>query len=590
MSSDDLPQNSNSAASPDPGRAGSTDGQQGGQAYPPAHYNTGEYRRPLAQPAVPPASDARTTDPATTDDLGSADTGPLRVPAADPGSSSPPAGEPTGPDGPDMWRPRPSGALAAEAWSAPASSSPLPTAGYPTGIGGYPPGPYGSGYGTGQFGQPYGAQPNAGGYGSAQSEAPYGSYPGAGYAGYPQQSSAPSAGGSAVATKPRGTRNRLLVGGTAVVLMLGASFGAGAVGASVARPATTDSSLTQQTSSPVVSNTLPVASGSVESVAAKLLPSVVSILSISSSEEAEGSGIILSADGLILTNNHVIAGATTLTVKFNDGNTASAKVIGSDATDDLAVIKVSGVSGLKVATLGSSANVKVGEQVVAVGSPLGLSATVTSGIVSALNRPVRTASEDTQGDPSQSQGQGSTTAQDTVLNAIQTDAAINPGNSGGALVDMSGAVIGINSAIASLSSGSSSAQSGSIGVGFAIPIDQAHRIAQEIISTGQATHAVLGASVGDAPDPSVPDPSQAAQAGLSVGAKIASVTSGGGAAGAGLAAGDVITKVGSTPVASADALIATIRSATPGSKVTVTYQRSSETRTATVTLGSAVSK
>ena len=177
-----------------------------------------------------------------------------------------------------------------------------------------------------------------------------------------------------------------------------------------------------------------------------------------------------------------------------------------------------------------------------------------------------------------------------MLNAIQTDAAINPGNSGGALVDMSGAVIGINSAIASLSSDSSSTQSGSIGVGFAIPIDQAHRIAQEIISTGQATHAVLGASVGDAPDTTVQNSTAAAQAGLSAGAKIASVTSGGGAASAGLAAGDVVTKIGSTPVDSADALIAAVRSAAPGSKVTITYTRGSDTKTATVTLGSAVSK
>lgn len=153
---------------------------------------------------------------------------------------------------------------------------------------------------------------------------------------------------------------------------------------------------------------------------------------------------------------------------------------------------------------------------------------------------------------------------------------------------MSGAVIGINSAIASLSGGGTS-QAGSIGVGFAIPIDEAHRIAQEIITTGHATHAVLGASAGNAPNTAVADPTLAAQAGLSAGAKVASVTSSGGAAAAGLATGDVITKIGSTPVESADALIATIRSATPGSKVTVTYVRGTGTKTVTVTLGSAVS-
>ena len=227
-----------------------------------------------------------------------------------------------------------------------------------------------------------------------------------------------------------------------------------------------------------------------QEVAAKVLPSTVSVLASSAQSGGEGSGIILTADGLILTNNHVVAGATDLEVRFNDGTTATAKVVGTTATDDLAVIKADGVSGLTPAVLGSSADLQVGQPVVAIGSPLGLSATVTSGIVSALNRPVRTSGEAT------ASGQ----SQDTVINAVQTDAAINPGNSGGALVDMNGAVIGINSAIASLSQSTDGSQPGSIGVGFAIPIDQAKRIAQEIIDTGKATHAVLGASVGDAAD------------------------------------------------------------------------------------------
>ncbi len=208
------------------------------------------------------------------------------------------------------------------------------------------------------------------------------------------------------------------------------------------------------------------------------------------------------------------------------------------------MIKADGVSGLTPATLGSSADLAVGQPVVAIGSPLGLSATVTSGIVSALNRPVRTSGE------ADAAGQ----SQDTVINAVQTDAAINPGNSGGALVDMNGAVIGINSAIASLSQSSDGSQAGSIGVGFAIPIDQAKRIAQEIIDTGKATHAVLGASVGDAAD-------QTSQ--IPTGAKIASVTAGSGAEAAGLQAGDVITGIGNQSVESADALIAAVRSSTP---------------------------
>ena len=606
MTSENLPPQSNSHdAQPADGGGQPADGSgaqaPAAQPYPQASVNTGEYRRSLQEPTAP-SRDA---------DAHAADTGPVHQVPADEVTARP-----------AVWQPRPSGALAAEAWSSPASSTSYPTTGtgYPgNDQGGHHNGTHYGAAGTTQYGaagtSQYGAagptqygtgQYPSAGYGGYRSDQRSDAYPTAyygapggqqsGYGDYRQAQGAGPAGqgaGTATATKPR-TRNRVLIGATATVLMLGASFGAGALGAETRNNAVADSSLSQQSTAPVVADTQPVAAGSVESVAAKLLPSVVSILSISSTEEAEGSGIILTSDGNILTNNHVIAGATDLTVKFNDGTTAKAKVVGSDATDDLAVIKVSGVSNLTVATLGVSANVKVGQQVVAVGSPLGLSATVTSGIVSALNRPVRTAAEGSgqNQDPSQDPTQGSSTAtaQDTVLNAIQTDAAINPGNSGGALVNMSGAVIGINSAIASLSSGSSSTQSGSIGVGFAIPIDQAHRIAQEIISTGHATHALLGASVGDAPVATVADPTQAAQAGLSAGAKIASVTSGGGAAGAGLAAGDVITKIGSAQVDSADALIATIRSATPGSKVTVTYVRGSDTKTATVTLGSAVSK
>ena len=220
-------------------------------------------------------------------------------------------------------------------------------------------------------------------------------------------------------------------------------------------------------------------------MADKVLPSTVSVLASTNEGFGEGSGVILTADGLILTNNHVIAGATDLQVRFNDGTTAAAEVVGSDSVDDLAVLRAQGVSGLTPATLGTSADLAVGQPVVAIGSPLGLSATVTSGIVSALDRPVRA-------------GGGDESSQYTVMNAVQTDAAINPGNSGGALVDMSGNVIGINSAIASLSTNADGGQGGSIGVGFAIPIDQAKRIAQEIIDTGFATHAVLGASVGDA--------------------------------------------------------------------------------------------
>jgi putative serine protease PepD len=383
-----------------------------------------------------------------------------------------------------------------------------------------------------------------------------------------------------------GRRRTLLTVATVVFAVVGGFAGAAVQGRLTSGAALTGAnpsgSLTQS-SAPVVSANLAAApEGSVEQVAATLLPSVVSVLSSSSNSAGEGSGVILSADGLILTNNHVITGSTSLQVQFNDGTTATVAVTGADPTDDLAVIKAAGVSGLTPATLGTSADLKVGQGVVAVGSPLGLSATVTSGIVSALNRPVRTSfDQQQQQTPGTGQGptNGQTASQATVMNAVQTDAAINPGNSGGPLVDLSGRVIGIDSAIASLSSGSSG-QAGSIGVGFAIPIDQAKRIAQEIIDTGHATHAVLGAAVSDA--------TTGTNSLLTTGASIGKVTAGSGADTAGLKAGDVITKVGDQRVDSADALIATIHATAPGSQVTITYTRGNTTdNTATVTLGTA---
>jgi putative serine protease PepD len=300
-----------------------------------------------------------------------------------------------------------------------------------------------------------------------------------------------------------------------------------------------------------------------------VLPSVVSIEVTTAQGGDEGTGIVLSSDGLILTNNHVVAdaaqGGGTISVTLNDGTTAPATIVGRDTVTDLAVIKAKGVSGLKKATLGSSANLEPGEQVVAIGSPLGLQGTVTSGIISALNRPVRT------GDAS-----GTETAS-TVIDAIQTDAAINPGNSGGPLVNLRGEVVGINSAIASLGA-SAGSQSGSIGLGFSIPIDQAKTIATQLIDTGSATHAQLGVSVRDA--------TSSANSTFSDGAAVAAVTQGGAAAGAGLAAGDVITKVGDRTVDSSDALIAAIRSHRPGDKVVLTYLQGGKTATTRVTLGS----
>jgi putative serine protease PepD len=329
--------------------------------------------------------------------------------------------------------------------------------------------------------------------------------------------------------------------------------------------------------------------GSVELIASKVLPSVVMLETDLGRASEEGSGVILSSDGLILTNNHVIAAAATppkspstptpgspvpgspppggpggpapkTTVTFADGRTAPFTVVGADPTSDIAVIRVQGVSGLTPIALGSSSDVRVGQPVLAIGSPLGLSGTVTTGIISALNRPVSTTGESGN--------------QNTVLDAIQTDAAINPGNSGGALVNMNGQLVGINSAIATLGGDSPDAQSGSIGLGFAIPVDQAKRIADELISTGKASHASLGVQVTS--DKSTP------------GAKVVDVVTGGAAANAGVPKNVVVTKVDDRPISSADALVAAVRSKAPGDKVSLTFQDpGGGSRTVQVTLGKA---
>jgi putative serine protease PepD len=308
--------------------------------------------------------------------------------------------------------------------------------------------------------------------------------------------------------------------------------------------------------------------GSVEQVAVKVVPSVVKLETKLGNKSAEGSGIILNADGLIMTNNHVVSvpdssagGKTDSTVTFSDGRTTTFANVAADPTTDIAVIRAENVSGLTPITLGSSANLHVGQSVVAVGSPLGLTGTVTTGIISALNRPVSTV--------------GEADNQNTVLDAIQTDAAINPGNSGGALVDMSGTLVGMNSAIATVGGDSrATGEAGSIGLGFAIPIDQAKRIADQLVTSGKATHASLGVRVGsDA---------------TTHGARIMGVTGDGPAASAGIPSGAVVTKVDERAIESADALVAAVRSKAPGEKVTLTYQDpSGATKTLSVTLGTA---
>jgi putative serine protease PepD len=301
----------------------------------------------------------------------------------------------------------------------------------------------------------------------------------------------------------------------------------------------------------------PPASNSIAGVAAAVLPVVVQIEERSATSGGTGSGFVIRQDGYILTNNHVVSGAAdggSLVVRFKDGSTKTAAIVGRDVSYDLAVIKVD-ATGLPTATLGNSSNVVVGDTAIAVGSPLGLEGTVTSGIISALNRPV------TAGGSGES----------SFINAIQTDAAINPGNSGGPLVNSRGEVIGVNSAIASLGA-STGSQAGSIGLGFAVPVNQAKRVAEEIISTGKSTHPIIGVSV----DVQFAGP----------GAQIKSVTPGGPADKAGLKAGDVIVSINGRSIADSTELIVAIRSYAPGDTVTVGVKDGSSTRDVRVTLGS----
>ncbi|WP_343575488.1 trypsin-like peptidase domain-containing protein [Mycobacterium sp.] len=449
------------------------------------------------------------------------------------------------------------------------------------------------GYGQQTYPQGYDWRPGQQPRGQ-QHRQPYGPF--AGQSGYPVGGPAPMP-----VPRKRSRAGALTVGAVAIAVV---SAGIGGAAASVV--------IHQETLASVADGAMPGgatpgmpasnALGGVEQVAAKVVPSVVMLETNLGRASEEGSGIILSSDGLILTNNHVVAtaanpgkapaphgrpnpehrgpeedpgapapdpdqpapspgnGKPKTTVTFSDGRTAEFTVVGTDPTTDIAVVRVQGMSGLTPISLGSSANLRVGQPVMAVGSPLGLSGTVTTGIVSALNRPVSTT--------------GETGNQNTVLDAIQTDAAINPGNSGGALVNMSGQLIGVNSAIATLGGDSPDAQSGSIGLGFAIPVDQAKRIADELISSGTASHASLGVQVTS--DKETP------------GAKVVEVVPGGAAAAAGLPANVVVTKVDDRTVNSADALVAAVRSKAPGDKVMLTFKDpSGETKKIQVTLGKA---
>jgi S1-C subfamily serine protease len=301
--------------------------------------------------------------------------------------------------------------------------------------------------------------------------------------------------------------------------------------------------------------------GSVSQIAENVMPSVVSIEVRVGQAGATGSGVVIEGDkGYIVTNNHVVSGAdgvdgAEIRAVFFDGSGSAARIVGRDPASDIAVLKVE-KPGLVTAALGSSGDVVVGDPVVAIGSPLGLAGTVTSGIVSALERPVRLA------------GEGSDT--NAVISAVQTDAPINPGNSGGALVDASGALVGINTAIAS-----TGAAGGSIGLGFAIPVDTVRDIAEQLISTGSAVHASLGVNTRSVTD------------GTRDGALVLNVEPGSGAAAAGIREEDVVIAVEGEPVGSSEELVVAVDAHDPGETITVEVVRGGSSTELEATLDAA---
>jgi putative serine protease PepD len=306
----------------------------------------------------------------------------------------------------------------------------------------------------------------------------------------------------------------------------------------------------------------------VTSVVDNVLPSVVTITATGHAGGGTGSGEVIRTDGYILTNNHVISSAVnggSVAVTFASGATVPATIVGRDILTDLAVLKVKPPYNLKAIAMGSSESLRVGEPVIAMGAPLGLSGTVTSGIVSALDRTVEVPAEND--------------SSALLVSAVQTDAAINPGNSGGALVNCSGDLVGIPSAGATVPNASGEASAGNVGLGFAIPVDLGKTIADEIISTGRATHSFFGLQT--APIPAA----AAAEAGISEGLFVVGGVADGPAAKAGLRQGDVITKADGNPVTSNVQLQELTLTKAPGAKVTIDYVRSGKTASVTVTLG-----
>jgi len=341
----------------------------------------------------------------------------------------------------------------------------------------------------------------------------------------------------------------------------------GVIGGVIANAINSPSSANAATTENVASSNQPTEPAcQVSQVAKEVLPSVVTISAKGASGGGTGSGEVIKSDGYILTNNHVIAPAAnggSIEVLFSDGKTAPATLTGRDPLTDVAVIKVD-ETGLPEITIGKSSTLVVGQPVVALGAPLGLSSTVTSGIVSALGRTIEVPGENN--------------SKALLLNAIQTDAAINPGNSGGALVNCNGDFVGIPSAGASVPSSSGESSGGNIGLGFAIPSDTAISLANEIISTGKVSHAYLGLAA-------TPVPAAATSNGVSPGLYVTAIDPTGPAQAAGLRQGDIITTIDGQPATSTDQLVTLTLTKGPGDKVDIGYQRDGRSATTALTLG-----
>jgi putative serine protease PepD len=454
-------------------------------------------------------------------------------------------------------------------------------------------------YGNGSFGTPPAGTP------------PYGAVPDPNFnsalyaasGAYTQQAPA------APAKKRRG--GVALIAALAIGALIGGASGAGVTAWAVSQNGGSTTNTASSPTSITVNN--PDDANLITAVAAKASPSVVTISVQSDQAAGTGSGVVLTDDGYIVTNTHVVTldGATAspeIKVQTNDGKLYDATVVGTDPVADLAVIKLTDASGLTPIEFGDSSKLNVGDVAIAIGAPLGLSGTVTNGIVSALNRSITVASsaapDDTETNPTPDDGNGNgdqgpydfwnfdlpgqggqeqqqqqaPTQQSSIsLSVIQTDAAINPGNSGGALLDSEGKLIGVNVAIASAGSGDSSGgQSGNIGVGFSIPANLVQRVTDEIIKNGSATHGLLGATVGDAASDAKS---------TTAGAVIQSVTSGGAAEKAGLQAGDVVTAFNGLPITDSIDLTAQVRTQPAGGTAQITYTRGGDSKTVDVTLG-----